>query len=168
MPRAPAKIRKRFIDGHTVVLDWELEETLVYGVPVIFGPPCRLQTADEWRREWNQWGSTILPKSLEHRPGTRPVAMYAAGEIEPRRLRMPLPVGHGFWRVDVRHRDGRTVTHWLNVPMPYMLPEVQHLKRLGIVDADEARRHREWVTRPNDECDTCAVNSYPLEMSLYQ
>jgi hypothetical protein len=68
----------------------------------------------------------------------------------------------------MRDRATITVAHWLNVPMPYMLPEVQHLKRLGIVDADEAARHREWMTRPNDECDTCAVNSYPLEMALYQ
>lgn len=168
MPRAPARIRRRFIDGTTEVLDWELEETLLYGVPLIFGPPCRLQTVEEWRREWSRWSGIILPKCIEHRPGTRPFAMYAAGMIEPQELAMPLPASHNFWRVEVRHPDRSIVTHWLNVPPPYMAPEIRHLERLGIVDAAERRRYRAWMNTANPECGECAVDSYPLEMSLYE
>lgn len=168
MPRAPAKIRRRYIEGQTEVLDWEIEETLLYGVPLVFGPPCRLQTVDEWHREWSRWRDVILPKCIEHRPGTRPFAMYATGEIPAREPAMPLPHGHAFWRVDVRHLDGEIVTHWLRVPPPYMEPEVAHLYRLGIVDAEERRRHREWTRARNPECGRCPVDSYPLEVSLYE
>jgi hypothetical protein len=168
MPRAPAKIRKRFIEGHTEVLDWELEETLVYGTTLIFGPPSQLRTAAEWRREWSQYRDIVLPKVIEYRPGTRPFAMYAVGEIPPRELAMQLPQPHGFWHIDVREQDGTLTTHYLDVPKPFMQPEVEHLRRLGIVDAAELRRHREWMQTKNPECDQCAIDRYPLEMSLYE
>jgi hypothetical protein len=48
MPRAPARIRKRFIEGETVVLDWELEEALLRGQSM-FGPLGTLQRRDDWR-----------------------------------------------------------------------------------------------------------------------
>jgi hypothetical protein len=168
MPRAPARIRRRYIEGQTEVLDWQEEETLLYGVPLVFGPPCRLQTVEEWRREWSRWGDVILPKCIEHRPGTRPFAMYATGLIPARELAMPLPVSHGFWRVDVRHAGREIVTHWLNVGQPYMRHEVDHLHRLGIVDAAELKRHRTWMRTANAECSTCAADTYPLEMSTFE
>jgi hypothetical protein len=168
MPRAPAKIRKRYIEGATEVLDWEIEETLVYGVAMVFGPPSLFKTADQWRREWHRWRDVILPKSLKHRPGVRPFAMYATGEIPARELAMPLPQPNGWWTVDVRNDDGTVTTHYINVPEPFMVPEVVHLRRLGIVDAAELRRHREWMNATTPECDRWAVDTYPLEMSLYE
>lgn len=168
MPRASARIRKRYVPGVTEVLPWDTEETLLYGAALIFGPSSQVQTVGEWRREWDRWGGIILPKSLEHRPGTRPFAMYAAGLIEPRELALPLPESHGFWRVDVRQPDRSIVTHWINVPAPYMESEIRHLVRLGIVDAAERKRYRAWMNTPNPECGTCAADTYPLEMSLHE
>ena len=168
MPRAPARIRKRYIEGVSDVLDWELEETLIYGVPRVFGPPSRFKTVDDWARDWARWRDTIMPKVIEHRPGTRPFALYAIGEIPRREPVLPLPEPNGFWHVDVRDRDGRTTTHHLNVPEPWMRPEVMHLREHGIIDDDELRRHRAWMRQRNPDCDSCAVDSYPLEMSLFE
>jgi len=168
MPRSPAKIRKRYVEGTTEVLDWQVEETLLYGATVIIGPPCMFHTRDEWQREWDRWGETILPKCIEHRPGTRPFAMYALGMIPARELRMPLPVGNGYWYADVRDRNGNSTRHYLDVPEPFIEREVNHLRRLGIVDSEEYQRHRQWTRRKNPECDQCAIDSYPLEMSLYE
>lgn len=161
MPRAPARIRKRYIEGQSDVLDWEIEEMLVYGVPLVFGPPCRFKTHDDWAHEWNRHREIVLPKVIEYRPGTRPFAMYATGEIPPRELALPLPDPHGFWIVDVRQRDGSVTTHYLNVPEPWVRSEAKHLREHGIIDDDELRRHRAWV-----KCGK--FDTYPLEMSLYQ
>jgi hypothetical protein len=168
MPRAPARIRKRYVEGSTEVCPWDTEETLVYGVPLIFGPPCPFRTVDEWHREWSRWRDVILPKCIEHRPGTRPFAMYATGEIPARELIVPLPEPNGYWHVDVRHLDGEIVTHWLNAPKPFMEPQIEHLRRLGIVDAREAKRYRAWMNTANADCDRCAVDTYPLETSLHE
>lgn len=162
MPRAPARIRKRYIEGTTEVCPWDIEETLLYGITPVFGPPCIFKTLDEWRREWDRWGSMILPKSLEHRPGTRPVAMYVLGMIEPREMNIPLPEPNGFWHVDVRDRNGRSTRHYLNAPEPFMVSEVKHLTRLGIVTAEELRRHR------RDPEAATGYSAYPLEASFYE
>lgn len=160
MPRAPARIKKRYIEGQTEVLDWEIEETLVYGVVRVFGPPCILKRRADWVREWNRWRDVVLPKVIKHRPGTRPFAMYAVGEIPPRELALPLPEDNGYRRLIIDDANGKPVTHWLDVPEPHMLHEVHHLRRAGIVDAAEYRRFRAWVNASKRE-------PYPMEMSLY-
>jgi hypothetical protein len=165
MPRAPARIRRRYIDGTTEVCPWDVEETLLHGVPLIFGPPCSLVSLEDWEREWSRWREVILPKCIEHRPGTRPFAMYVVGEIKRRELMMPLPAEHGYWSVDVRMPARRIVTHWVNVPTPFMEPQITHLARLGVVDARERGRYREWI---NAGSDRGTVDTYPLEMSLYE
>lgn len=168
MPRVPARIRKRFVEGHTEVLDWETEETLLYGVPMMFGPPAPLRTIEEWQREWKRYRDVILPKCIEHRPGTRPVAMYVCGEIPPRTLVVPLPREHGWWHIEVQHPAGAIDTHWLNVRPPFMVPEARHLHRLGVIDTAELRRHHEWMARPNPKCQYSAVDTYRLEMALHE
>ena len=162
MPRAPARIRKRYIEGTTEVCPWDIEETLLYGITPVFGPPSMFRSLDEWQREWSRWRDVILPKCIEHRPGTRPVAMYVLGEIEPRELRIPPPEPNGYWFVDVSGRNGKVSRHWLNVPEPFMEREVRHLERLGIVDAEESRRHR------RDPEAATGYSEYPLETSLYE
>jgi hypothetical protein len=168
MPRAPASIRRRFIEGQSEILEWDVEETLLYGCTQIIGPPSMFRARDEWQRAWDRWGDTVLPKCIEYRPGTRPFAMYACGLIPQRELRMPLPVGSGYWAVDVRDRDGSSITHYLNAPEPFIENEVSHLRRLGLVDDNEYRRHRRWMRTVNPDCGTCAVDNYRLEMSLYE
>lgn len=169
MPRAPARIRKRYIEGQTDVCPWDTEETLLYGLTPVFGPPSMFKRLDEWRREWSRWRDVILPKCIEHRPGTRPFAMYATGEIPRRELRIPLPQPNAFWKVDVFDTDDGITTHYLDVPEPFIEREVKHLHRLGIVDDDELRRHREWARNRDPDCEGgCMVDSYPLEMSLHE
>ena len=168
MPRVPAKIRKRFIEGETDVCPWEVEETLLHGVPLILGPPAPLRTIEEWQREWSRWRDVILPKCIEHRPGTRPAAQYVLGEIPARTLAVALPPVHGWWHIEVRKSAGGIDTHWLNVPPPFMVPEARHLYREGIIDAAELRRHREWMARPNPECGYSAIDTYRLEMALHE
>lgn len=160
MPRAPTKIRKRFIEGKSHVIDYELEETLVNGCFWLFGPPAMLRYRWEWQRSWDAYGDIILPKVIEYRPGTRPFAMYAIGLIPRRELRMPLPRPHGFWSVDVTEENGEPTKHWLDVPARYMEPEAKYLRRLGIVSEDEYQRHREWRRKGGDP--------YRLEVSLYE
>ncbi len=161
MPVAPSISRKQFIDGVSQVLDWELEESLVYGRSQVLDSLHRsLVTREDWKREWARWRGVILPKVIEHRPGTRPFAMYAVGEIPPRRLRLPVAGLHGCRTITIADRSGRSVTHWLHAPRPHLEAEVWHLHRLGIVDAVELRRHREWRRAGGDP--------YRLEMSLYQ
>jgi hypothetical protein len=162
MPRAPAKIRKRFIDGQTEVCPWDVEETLLYGLTPVFGPPCMFRTMDDWRREWSRWRDVILPKCIEHRPGTRPVAMYVVGEIPARTVVVKPPEPNGYWFADVRDRKGKTTRHWLNLPEPFMEREVRHLQRLGVVDADELRRHR------RDPEAATGYRKYPLETSTFE
>lgn len=168
MPRATAKIRKRFVDGVTEVLAWDIEETLVYGYPLVFDTYATMPSIDEWRTAWDRWRDVILPKALEHHPGTRPVAMYVLGEIPRRELVVPLAADARWDCIEVRHRNGRKESHWLNVPPPFMQPEVDHLRDLGLCDADEFCRHRKWMQTRNPDCDTCAIDTYPLEMSLYE
>jgi len=160
MPRAPARIRKRFIEGETEVLDHETEETLLYGYPLVFDTLCAWRTLDEWRHQWSRWRDVILPKCIEHLPGTRPVAMYVCGEIPRRELRINVPEDNGWKHIDVRDRNGTVTRHWLSVPMPFMEPEARHLHRLGIVDDKELARHRACLRAGRDR--------YPLEMACYQ
>lgn len=168
MPRGTAKIRRRFVEGVTEVLPWDTEETLVYGYPLVFDTYATMKNIDQWRVAWSRWRDVILPKVIEHRPGTRPVAMYVLHEIEPRELTITPPADQWYKHIDIHHPSGRTETHWLDAPPPFMAREVDHLRRLGIVTADELRRHREWMKMRNPECDTCAIDTYPLEQSLYE
>ena len=169
MPRARSTIRKRYIDGVTNVLDWQLEEELVFGCVQALDPSFnRLQHINEWQHEWDQWRDTILPKALEARPGTRPFAMYATGEIPPRPTRAEVPTNRRFDTVTVRQQDGSSVVHHLNATATYVMPEVDHLVALGIVDHAELQRHREWLHEANPHCECCLADRYRLEMALHE
>lgn len=168
MPRAPAKIRKRFIEGTTEVLDWETEECLLYGYPLVFDTLASMRSIDDWRAAWSRWRDVVLPKCIEHRPGTRPVAMYVCGGIPRRELRINTPETAGWKHIDVRDRNGKVVRHWLDAPTTFLEPEAAYLYRLGIIDGAELRRHKAWLRKPNPECGTCTIDTYPLEMSLHE
>jgi len=158
MPRAPARIRKRYVEGQTEGLDFETEETLVFGYVRVLDVFCTMRTVDEWAAAWSRWRDVIQPKVIEFRPGTRAVAEYVLGLIPAREFRINLP--NTAWKhIEVRGRDGKPIRHWLNAPPTFLEPEVKHLQRLGLVDADELRRHLEWMRRGDDP--------YPLEASLY-
>ncbi len=104
MPRAAAKIRKRFIEG-TEVLCSEIEETLLRGQGII-GTALELRTVEDWQRLWHRWGSVILPKALKAFPGTRPFAMTGIGEIPERPVLAEPPLVNGFFKLYVPGRNG--------------------------------------------------------------
>jgi Cu(I)/Ag(I) efflux system membrane protein CusA/SilA len=39
---------------------------------------------------------------------------------------------------------------------------------LGIVDADELQRYREWQRQANPDCEHCLADRYQLEMALHE
>lgn len=166
MPRATARIKRKYIEGHTEVCPWEIEEALLRGVS-LFGPVGELQRRDDWQRAWDRWGAVILPKALEHRPGLRPLALYAIGEIPARELRMPLPAVHGWQMLRIPDETGQITVHYLDVPEPFIESEATYLRRLGIITEQELRRHRAWMRRHNAECEYSAPDTYVLEMGCY-
>ena len=157
MPRAPAKIRRRYVEGMTI-LDYELERTLLNGTGIL-GTALELRTLDDWRRHWGQWRNTILPKSLEHRPGLRPFACYVVGEIAPRPVLREPPLSTNYFKLYVPENNGTGTWHY-DYPEPYMQREVDYLRDLGIVDAAEYRRWRAWMKRGG-----C---TYPDEQGLHE
>jgi len=90
---------------------------------------------------WKRYGAEILREWIEDFPGTRPMALYLLGEIEPpmvQRLasgdRRPLEFGGSIVIPD-------RCWHATNV-------EFSHLVRLGVVAGDERRIAREIYGRP--------------------
>jgi hypothetical protein len=158
MPRTKRLIRKRFIDGETEVLPYELERSLLHGQGCL-GTALELRTLDDWQRHWKRWRDVVLPKVLEHRPGTRPFAMYVVGEIPARPVLTQPPLSNNYFKVYVPGRNGTGQWHYL-MPEPFMQHEVDYLSDLGIVDAEERRRWRAWVRRGG-----C---SYPDEVELHE
>lgn len=158
MPRTPAKIRKRYEAGLDI-LDSEIEETFLRGQGLLETPP-EMRTLEDWHRLWSRWRDVVMPKALECRPGVRPFACYVCGEIEPPPLQAPPPMSNGFFRLYVPGIGGEG--RWFHrYPEPYQRDETRHLRDLGIVDAEEYRRHRAWKRR-GFEC------NYHFEQGRYE
>ena len=162
MTFAKRRFSRRVGLGGAEVLPTWLESELVFGCDRIFGPHCnQLVGLRQWQVAWSRWREPLLAKSLKYRPGLRPVAMYVVGELPAREFeRVPLELER-FEGVTVRG-DGGESTHWLNVPLPWMVPEVEHLRRLGSVKPAEYRRFKAWASTPNPDCESCFVDRYPL------
>jgi hypothetical protein len=165
MPRAPARIVKRYAAG-VELLDFELEGSLVWGEGII-GTAIQLRTLEDWQAAWDQWRHIIEPKVLEHRPGTRAFAAYVCGEIPERDIVTPPPLSSNYFKLYVPSRRGSGRWHY-RYPPPYMRTEWEHLHDLGLVDAGELKRGREWRKRRTPDCPSkCQRETYPLEQGLY-
>jgi len=167
MPRAKRLIRKRFVEGTTEVLEFELEETLLRGRGIL-GVALELRTREDWVRLWARWRDTIMPKALEHRPGKRPFAMYVVGEIPPQPVVIEPPKCNGFFKLYVPAHNG-TGQWFYDYPEPYMEPEAVFLREIGVVDAAEWKRYLAKKRRgygpyrgPDD------LDGYTLEVGLHQ
>jgi len=166
MPRIGRRIRKKYVEGMEV-LDSELEESLLFGRGCI-GTALELRSLDDWHRLWARWRDTILPKVLEHRPGTRPLAMYVVGEIPARPVVMQPPMMNCFFKVYVPGRDGHGKWFY-DYPEPYMLREAKYLRDLGVVDAAEWKRHVAWTRRGNGPYrGPYSLGDYTLEQGLHE
>lgn len=166
MPRGRRIIRKRFTEG-TEVLDSEVEETLLFGFGTI-GTAIELRTLDDWRRVWGQWRSVVMPKVIEHRPGTRPFACYVTGEIPARPVLQQPPLENGYFKLYVPASNGTGTWHY-TYPEPFMQDEARYLRDAGIIDAEEYRRHKAWRRRGNGPYRSCwHCGDYVLERGLYE
>jgi hypothetical protein len=164
MPRVKSIIRRRFTEG-TEVLCSEIEETLLRGEGLL-GTALELRTLDDWKLWWTKWRKTIMAKSLEHRPGSRPVACYVTGEIPLRPVLSEPPLSNGYLKLYVPARDGTGV--WLrDYPEPFMQAEVDYLFDLGVVDAAELKRHRASLRKPSPYKGPYRLSDYVLEQGLF-
>jgi hypothetical protein len=81
---------------------------------------------------WDDWGDELLPRYVAQFPGSRPMAAYILGEIEPPTWTNPIPL----CRHPFRSIDGGTVrladTSWHRGRA-----ELEHLDALGLIDDDE-------------------------------
>jgi len=168
MPRATARIRKRFSEG-TEVLCSELEETLVFGQGCI-GVAIELRCLDDWKRYWSQWRDTIMPKALDAMPRRRPFACYVTGEIPPRPIVTEPPLSNGFFKVYVPASNGSGQWHY-QMPEPYQQNEPAYLYGLGVIDAEEMKRYRASRRRAisaKARGNRYAIGEYICEMGLYE
>lgn len=163
MPRAPKRIRKRYVEGMEI-LDSETEMSLLLGFGLL-GPDIHLRTRDDWQRYWEQWRDVVLPKAIEHRPGLRPFVCYVLGELPERPVLMEPPLANGYFKLYVPARDGTGSWHY-RYPEPYQRSEADYLFELGVIDRQEMKRHREW--RKHGLGSPCGyARDYPYEQGLY-
>lgn len=93
-----------------------------------FGP-WDIHTRSEFARPWAVWRDEITRRWVAAFPGSRPLAAYILGEIEP-------PPWRAEFRQPMRRIDG------VEVRMPghnyhKQLAELEHLDELGLIDDDE-------------------------------
>jgi len=82
-------------------------------------------------RLWNRWRDEITPRWIEAYPGSRPMAGYLVGEIEPPAWRHELPA----LRHPIRIGDRGVVI--ADRAWHMREEELAHLVDIGVVDADE-------------------------------
>jgi hypothetical protein len=165
MPRAPAKIRKRFTEG-IEILDCETEMTLLEGEGIL-GTVKDLRTLEDWKMLWARWRDVIMPKALKWRPGTRPFACYVVGEIAERQVLIEPPLSNTFFKLYVPSRGGSGQWHY-RYPEPFMRAEHLHLQDLGMLDDDELKRYRAYRRGSPIDPKTGRMETYPLEQGLYE
>jgi hypothetical protein len=166
MPRTRRIIRKRFTEG-TEVLCSEVEESLLFGYGCI-GTAIELRTLEDWRRYWSQWRDTIMPKVIEHRPGTRPFACYVTGEISARPVLQQPPLDNGYFKLYVPASNGTGQWHY-RYPEPWMRDETRYLRDLGVVDGAEWQRHLAWRRRGHGPSRSVFhIGDYVLERGLHE
>jgi hypothetical protein len=158
-------IHKRWTEG-TDVLDSEIEESFLFGRGLI-GTAIQLRTLEDWQRLWRQWRGVVMPKVLKHMPGTRPFACYVTGEIPARPVVVEPPMMNGYFKLYVPANNGTGTWHY-DYPEPYQRNEAKYLFGLGVIDADEMKRHRAWRRRGNGPYrGPYALGDYTLEQGLY-
>ena len=121
-------------------LDPLIELALCYGDA--FGP-WDLRARDDFARPWAAWGDEITARWIAAFPGSRPMAAYVLGDLEPwawehelPALRHPLPPIAGVEVVIDRGGHRRE-------------QEVDHLRRLGLLDRRELAAALERLAAPD-------------------
>lgn len=130
-------------------LDLLDEINCVYWIPMIPGTQFRSLAA--MRAVWDRHGSQILPHYIRQRPGTRPFALWALGELPLPPLKHP-PAEHAL-RTHIGDVVFYSAWHYFGSrtgPDGYYCAgsawgEFQYLRELGVIDDAEAALAKEWV-----------------------
>ena len=93
-----------------------------------------IATYREFAQHWQSWRDEITRRWVEGYPGSRPMAAYLCGEIEPPGWRRELPA----LRSPVRTLEGCSV-RIEDMGWHRWIPEFEHLDRLGLLTAAERR-----------------------------
>jgi hypothetical protein len=142
MPRAKRRIPVR--DGAASLaspVEWEL--TRWRGLEI---GGLSFATEREFALAWEAHRDRLLPAYVEAMPGSRPFGCYATGEIAtPPIVEKPYPS-------DTGRRIGRVVFHDAHCHGIGGEPELEHLVRLGLVDAGEARAAHRRIAATDSRC----------------
>jgi hypothetical protein len=114
-------------------------------------PGSQFRTFAAMRAVWNRHGPEILSHYVRQRPGTRPFALWALGELPLPPIKHK-PNGHatktmieGTVFLDRWHYFGSRTGEdgWFCAGSNW--GEFQHLRRLGVIDNREAELAEEWI-----------------------
>lgn len=149
----PARKVLRCRPRSTVDLDLLDELNCVEWVPIL--PGTQFKTFAAMRSVWNRWGEKILAHYVGQRPGTRPFALWALGELPLPELKHQ-PNDHSlkttiegrvfyspWWYFGTRTGEGGYYlggSAW---------GQFQYLRGLGVIDDAEAALAEKWVDDRN-------------------
>jgi hypothetical protein len=145
----PARNVTRCRPRSTVELDPAEERNCIEWIPVL--PHSQFRTLSAMRAVWDRHGAALLRHYVRQRPGTRPFALYALGEL-------PLPA----LRHQPKQHALRTVIEGITYYDPWHYygtrtgddgwycggstwGEFQHLRHLGVIDDAEAKLADQWI-----------------------
>lgn len=136
MPRQKAWIKRHGVS--TAKLDPILRWQLLWGDYFGIRPTLtRSQTAEAWQRH----GHILLEQYMRAYPGSRPMACYILGEVEPLPPH-PKPVLRAPLAIVGLEELIETTGHQRE-------EELRHLLRLGVVQAEEEARARHRLEQPD-------------------
>lgn len=133
----------------TVNLDVLDEWNLAMWSPLI--PGKTFPSLDAMRDCWRRHGDRILPHYIKQRPGTRPFALWALGELPlPALKHKPAPhslrVTMGETTIySAWHYFGTTTGEDGHYCAGAAWGEFTHLRKLGVIDDAEASLAEEWI-----------------------
>lgn len=145
MPRSTTRCPQK--SGSTLdVLD---ELNCVYWIPIL--PGVTFRNLGELRSCWSRHGEGILANYVEQRPGTRPFALWALGELPLPPLKFE-PKPHSLY-VTIGTTTIYSPWHYFGSktgPDGYYCAgeswgQFQYLRKLGVVGDAEARRAETWI-----------------------
>ena len=125
------------------------EINLVHWIPLL--PDSQYRSFAAMRAVWHQHGEQILAHYLRQRPGTRPFALWALGELPlppmkhpPGEFAMTTTIEGVVFHSPWHYFGTRTgVDGYYHAGAAW--GEFKHLRRLGVVADDEAALAHEWA-----------------------
>ena len=162
----PARNVTRCQPRSTNELDPAEERNCIEWIPVL--PHSQFRTFAAMRAVWSRHGAALLRHYVRQRPGTRPFALYALGELpmpalrhEPKRHSLQTVI-EGITFFDRWHYFGSRTGDdgWFCGGAAW--GELEHLRRIGEVDDAEAELADQWIDDRHYDPDRDARHYQPL------